>query len=78
MSDFKEWREIPSTTLDRLEMREVLIKAFESLAPEYREVFVAHDVQRLLARIVYDRRILHRGHHLEQLRKWMTRFAGIS
>jgi DNA-directed RNA polymerase specialized sigma24 family protein len=47
MSDFKEWREIPSTTLDRPEMREVLIKAFESLAPEYREVFVAHDVHRL-------------------------------
>lgn len=31
-----------------------------------------------LARIVYERCVLHRGHHLEQLRKWVAQFAGIS
>ena len=25
-----------------------------------------------LARIVYERCVLHRGHHLEQLRKWVA------
>jgi hypothetical protein len=31
-----------------------------------------------LARIVYERCVLHRGHHLEELRNWVTQFAGIS
>jgi DNA-directed RNA polymerase specialized sigma24 family protein len=44
---FNEWREIPSTALDRPEMRDVLVNALQSLAPEYREVFMAHDMHGL-------------------------------
>jgi hypothetical protein len=31
-----------------------------------------------LARVVHEHCVLHRGHHLEQLRKWVAQFAGIS
>jgi RNA polymerase sigma factor (sigma-70 family) len=44
---FNEWREIPSTALDSPEMRDVLVKALQSLAPEYREVFMVHDMHGL-------------------------------
>ena len=45
--DFEDWREIPSTALERAEVREALIKALSSLAQHYREVFVLRDIQEL-------------------------------
>jgi len=46
-SDFKKWREISSTALDRPEIREALVKALLSLALENWEVFVTHDAHGL-------------------------------
>jgi RNA polymerase sigma-70 factor (ECF subfamily) len=45
--DFEDWREIPSTALERTEVREALIKALSSLAQHYREAFVLRDLQEL-------------------------------
>ena len=45
--DFEDWREIPSTALERAEIRETLIKAFASLAQDYREAFVLRDIHEL-------------------------------
>jgi RNA polymerase sigma-70 factor (ECF subfamily) len=45
--DFADWREIPSETLERKEIREKLAEALASLKRQYREVFVLRDVQRL-------------------------------
>ena len=45
--DFADWREIPSETLERTELRRALQKALASLDPKYREVFVLRDIQRL-------------------------------
>src|SRR5438309_2888299 len=45
--DFADWREIPSETLERNELRAALQKAIVSLAPKYREVFVMRDVQKM-------------------------------
>jgi RNA polymerase sigma-70 factor, ECF subfamily len=45
--DFEDWREIPSTALERAEVREALGKALGSLAQHYREVFVLRDIQEL-------------------------------
>ncbi len=45
--DFADWREIPSTELERKELRQVLSAALESLAPLYREVFTLRDVEQL-------------------------------
>jgi RNA polymerase sigma-70 factor (ECF subfamily) len=45
--DFADWREIPSETLDRKELREALARALASLKPKYREVFILRDVQNL-------------------------------
>lgn len=45
--DFADWREIPSETLQRSELRRALQKAIQSLAPKYREVFIMRDVQNL-------------------------------
>jgi RNA polymerase sigma-70 factor (ECF subfamily) len=45
--DFADWREIPSETLERKEVRQKLGEALESLAQKYREVFVLRDMQRL-------------------------------
>jgi RNA polymerase sigma-70 factor (ECF subfamily) len=45
--DFADWREIPSEALQRQELREVLQKALDSLAPKYREVFILRDIQKL-------------------------------
>jgi RNA polymerase sigma-70 factor, ECF subfamily len=45
--DFEDWREIPSTALERAEVREALIKALSSLAQHYREAFVLRDIQEL-------------------------------
>lgn len=45
--DFADWREIPSESLQRSELRRALQKAIQSLAPKYREVFIMRDVQNL-------------------------------
>ena len=45
--DFADWREIPSETLERKEIREKLIEALASLGEKYREVFLLRDVQHL-------------------------------
>jgi RNA polymerase sigma-70 factor (ECF subfamily) len=45
--DFADWREIPSETLERKEIRQKLAEALESLAEKYREVFVLRDMQHL-------------------------------
>ena len=43
--DFADWREIPSETLEREELKRALAKALASLGEKYREVFVLRDVQ---------------------------------
>lgn len=45
--DFADWREIPSETLERREVREALMTALASLNEKYREVFVLRDMQHL-------------------------------
>ena len=45
--DFADWREIPSETLERKEIREKLAEALRSLSDIYREVFVLRDMQHL-------------------------------
>ena len=42
--DFADWREIPSETLERKEVRERLAQALDSLGEKYREVFVLRDM----------------------------------
>ena len=46
-SDFADWREIPSETLERKEVRQLLADALASLGEKYREVFVLRDMQHL-------------------------------
>jgi RNA polymerase sigma-70 factor (ECF subfamily) len=45
--DFADWREIPSETLERKEVREKLAEALGSLGQIYRDVFVLRDMQHL-------------------------------
>src|SRR5215813_904316 len=45
--DFADWREIPSETLERREIREKLAEALASLGEIYREVFVLRDMQHM-------------------------------
>jgi RNA polymerase sigma-70 factor, ECF subfamily len=45
--DFADWREIPSETLRRRELRDALNRALDSLPPKYREVLILRDVQHL-------------------------------
>ena len=45
--EFADWREIPSETLERKEIREKLAEALEALGLIYREVFVLRDMQHL-------------------------------
>src|ERR1700686_1803245 len=45
--DFADWREIPSETLERKEVREKLAQALASLGDIYRDVFVLRDMQHL-------------------------------
>jgi RNA polymerase sigma-70 factor (ECF subfamily) len=45
--DYQDWREIPSETLERNEVRKAIAEALASLSPIYREVFVLRDVQNL-------------------------------
>jgi RNA polymerase sigma-70 factor, ECF subfamily len=43
--DFADWREIPSESLERKEIREKLAAALETLKQQYREVFVLRDIE---------------------------------
>jgi RNA polymerase sigma-70 factor, ECF subfamily len=45
--DFADWREIPSETLERKEIRQRLAGALASLGEKYREVFILRDVEQL-------------------------------
>lgn len=45
--DYRDWREIPSESLEREEVRRALAAAMASLTPIYRDVFVLRDVQHL-------------------------------
>ena len=45
--DFADWREIPSETLERNEVRQKLAEALAGLGQIYREVFVLRDMQHL-------------------------------
>jgi RNA polymerase sigma-70 factor, ECF subfamily len=45
--DFADWREIPSETLERKEVREKLAQALATLDRKYREVFVLRDMENL-------------------------------
>jgi RNA polymerase sigma-70 factor (ECF subfamily) len=45
--DFADWREIPSETLERKEIRQQLAEALASLGEKYKEVFVLRDMQDL-------------------------------
>jgi RNA polymerase sigma-70 factor, ECF subfamily len=45
--DFADWREIPSETLEREELRGALTRALDSLSPIYREVLICRDIQQL-------------------------------
>ena len=45
--DFADWREVPSETLQRMELRETLKRAIASLPLKYREVLILRDVQQL-------------------------------
>src|SRR5947207_7077723 len=45
--DFADWREIPSETLERKEVREGLARALHTLGEKYRDVFVLRDMHQL-------------------------------
>lgn len=45
--DFADWREIPSESLERKEIRQKLAEALATLGEKYREVFVLRDMQHL-------------------------------
>jgi len=45
--DFADWREIPSETLERKEVRQKLMEALATLAEKYSQVFVLRDVQHM-------------------------------
>lgn len=45
--DFADWREIPSESLQRKELREALQRALASLPQKYREVLIMRDIQHL-------------------------------
>ncbi len=45
--DFADWREIPSESLEREELRGALNRALDSLSPTYREVLICRDIQQL-------------------------------
>jgi RNA polymerase sigma-70 factor (ECF subfamily) len=45
--EFADWREIPSESLERKEVRNALIEALNTLEEKYRSVFVMRDIQHL-------------------------------
>ena len=48
--EFADWREIPSQTLERKEIRQKLAEAIASLAEKYRRVLVLRDVEHMSIR----------------------------
>src|SRR5437868_3411067 len=45
--DFADWREIPSETLERKEVRQKLAEALSMVGDKYREVFLLRDMQHM-------------------------------
>lgn len=45
--EFADWREIPSESLERKEVRNALMEALNTLEEKYRSVFVMRDIQHL-------------------------------
>jgi RNA polymerase sigma-70 factor (ECF subfamily) len=45
--DFADWREIPSESLQRKELRDALKRAMAALPQKYREVLVLRDIQQM-------------------------------
>src|SRR5262245_25637031 len=45
--DFADWREIPSETVQRKELKEALKRALDALPQKYREVLILRDVEHL-------------------------------
>jgi RNA polymerase sigma-70 factor (ECF subfamily) len=45
--EFADWREIPSETLERQEVREKLAEALSNIGQIYREVFVLRDMEQV-------------------------------
>lgn len=45
--DFADWREIPSESLEKKEVRQLVAAALRDLPPIYREIFLLRDVQQL-------------------------------
>jgi RNA polymerase sigma-70 factor (ECF subfamily) len=45
--DFADWREIPSESLQRKELRDILLNAISLLKPIYRDVLILRDVQHM-------------------------------
>lgn len=45
--DFADWREIPSETLERKEVRHKLLEALVAIGEKYREVFILRDIQQM-------------------------------
>ena len=45
--DLADWREIPSETLERKELKQRIEETLETLRPIYREVLVLRDIQHL-------------------------------
>lgn len=45
--DFADWREIPTESLQRAELRQALARALASLSPTYREVLVMRDINHM-------------------------------
>lgn len=43
----RDWREVPSEALERLEVRQMLQEAIANLSPIYREVLILRDVEEL-------------------------------
>lgn len=45
--EFADWREIPSESLERSEVRGLLLEALASIGEKYREIFILRDVNHL-------------------------------
>jgi RNA polymerase sigma-70 factor (ECF subfamily) len=52
--EFADWREIPSESLERTEVRELLLEALSSIGEKYREIFVLRDIHHLSIEEVSD------------------------
>jgi RNA polymerase sigma-70 factor (ECF subfamily) len=64
--NFADWRDTPSETLQRAELRTALLNAIASLNPSFHEVFVMRDIQNLS--IAETAKILQISHPLVKTR----------